>query len=101
MKTIANRENCLLYGLPGIVMLGISLLISVRIGNDFGENTFVSAVSFVGCNGLVWLVYLIIFLYLLEEVETSGSFLTRKIRSKLNGAVEEKKDKNTVNANSG
>lgn len=96
MKTIANRENCLLYGLPGIVMLGISLLISVRIGNDFGGNTFVSAVSFVGCNGLLWLVYLIIFQYLPEDVETSGKFLIRKIRSKLNGTVEEKKDKNTA-----
>ncbi len=94
MKTIANRENCLLYGLPGIVMLGISLLIAIRIGNDFGGSTFVSAVSFVGCNGLLWLVYLIIFQYLPEDVETSGKFLIRKIRSKLNGTVEEKKDKN-------
>lgn len=94
MKTITNRENCLLYGLPGIVMLGISLLISVRIGNDFGGSTFVSTVSFVGCNGLLWLVYLIIFQYLPEDVETSGRFLIRKIRSKLNGNVEEKTDKN-------
>ncbi len=96
MKTIANRENCLLYGLPGIVMLGISLLISVRIGNDFGGNTFVSTVSFVGCNGLLWLVYLIIFQYLPEDVEISGRFLIRKIRSKLNGTVEEKAEKNTA-----
>ncbi len=96
MKTIANRENCLLYGLPGIVMLGISLLISIRIGNDFGGNTFVSTVSFVGCNGLLWPVYLIIFQYLPEDVETSGKFLIRKIRSKLNGTVEEKKDKNSA-----
>ncbi len=96
MKTIANRENCLLYGLPGIVMLGISLLISIRIGNDFGGSTFVSAVSFVGCNGLLWLVYLIIFQYLPEDVETSGKFLIRKIRSKLDGTVEEKKDKKSA-----
>ncbi len=96
MKTITNRENCLLYGLPGIVMLGISLLISVRIGNDFGGNTFVSTVSFVGCNGLLWLVYLIIFQYLPEDVEKSGRFLIRKIRSKLNETVEEKTDKNTA-----
>lgn len=96
MKTITNRENCLLYGLPGIVMLGISLLISIRIGNDFGGSTFVSAVSFVGCNGLLWLVYLIIFQYLPEDVETSGKFLIRKIRSKLNGTVEEKKDKKSA-----
>lgn len=64
MNTIINKDNCLVYGLPGMAILIISLGVSINIGNDFGGSTFVSSVSFLGCNGLLWMLYLVIFQYL-------------------------------------
>lgn len=61
---IVNRENCLYYGLPGIVILAVSLMMSTLISTDFGGDTFVKAISFLGCNGLLWLLYLMLFQYL-------------------------------------
>mgnify|MGYP007068040470 CR=1 FL=1 len=67
-NTIVNTENCLFYGLPGIVILAVSLMASTRIGADFGGDTFVKTVSFLGCNGLLWLLYLVLCQYLLADL---------------------------------
>lgn len=68
MKSIVNKDNCLVYGFPGIVILAISLFISVVVGNDLGQSSFVGTISFVGCNGLLWLLYLVLFQFLPVEV---------------------------------
>ena len=57
-NTIVNTENCLFYGFPGIIILALSLMASTRISSDFGGDTFIKTVSFLGCNGLLWLLYL-------------------------------------------
>lgn len=65
MHTKINKENCLVYGLPGVAILLISLVASIYIGNDFDDNsTFVCSVSFLGCNGLLWMFYLLVFQFL-------------------------------------
>lgn len=64
LNTIISKETCLLYGLPGTAILAISLIISCKVGNDFGRDTFVNTVSFFGCNVLLWLLYLVLFQYL-------------------------------------
>lgn len=63
-NTIINTENCLFYGFPGIVILAVSLMASTRIGADFGGDTFVKTISFLGSNGLLWLLYLVLCQYL-------------------------------------
>lgn len=68
MKSIVNKDNCLIYGFPGIVILAIFLFISVVVGNDLGQSSFVRTVSFVGCNGLLWLLYLVLFQFLPVEI---------------------------------
>lgn len=69
MHTIINKENCLVYGLPGVAILIISLVASIYIGNDFDDNsTFVCSVSFLGCNGLLWMFYLLVFQFLPLDV---------------------------------
>ena len=64
LNTIISKETCLFYGLPGTAILAVSLILSCKVGNDFGESTFVNTVSFFGCNALLWLLYLILFQYL-------------------------------------
>ena len=39
-------------------------MMSTLISTDFGGDTFVKAISFLGCNGLLWLLYLMLFQYL-------------------------------------
>ena len=64
LTTIINKETCLFYGLPGTAILAVSLILSCKVGNDFGGSTFVNTVSFFGCNALLWLLYLVLFQYL-------------------------------------
>lgn len=68
LNTIISKDTCLFYGLPGTAILAMSLVLSRKVANDFGGSTFVNEVSFIGCNLLLWLLYLLLFQYLPEEL---------------------------------
>ena len=76
LSTIISKETCLFYGLPGTAILAVSLILSCKVGNDFGGSTFVNTVSFLGCNVLLWLLYLVLFQYL--PVDLMRIWLSRK-----------------------
>lgn len=76
LTTIISKETCLFYGLPGTAILAVSLILSCKVGNDFGGSTFVNTVSFFGCNVLLWLLYLVLFQYL--PVDLMRILLSRK-----------------------
>lgn len=76
LSTIISKETCLFYGLPGTAILAVSLILSCKVGNDFGGSTFVNTVSFFGCNTLLWLLYLVLFQYL--PVDLMSIWLSRK-----------------------
>lgn len=76
LSTIISKETCLFYGFPGTAILAMSLILSCKVGNDFGGNTFVNTVSFFGCNVLLWLLYLVLFQYL--PVDLMRIWLSRK-----------------------
>ena len=54
---MAVRDYCLLWGCPGLVILTISLLVSLKVGNDFGQDNFAKFVTFVISSGLLGTVY--------------------------------------------
>ena len=54
---MAVRDYCLLWGCPGMVILTISLLVSLKVGNDFGQDNFAKFVTFVISSGLLGTVY--------------------------------------------
>ena len=60
---MAVRDYCLLWGCPGLVILTISLLVSLKVGNDFGQDNFAKFVTFVISSGLLGTVY-----YLFQSV---------------------------------
>lgn len=76
LTMIISKETCLFYGLPGTAILAVSLILSCKIGNDFGGSTFVNTISFFGCNALLWLLYLVLFQYL--PVDLMRIWLSRK-----------------------
>ena len=76
LTMIISKEICLFYGFPGTAILAVSLILSCKVGNDFGGSTFVNTVSFFGCNTLLWLLYLVLFQYL--PVDLMRILLSRK-----------------------
>ena len=64
---MAVRDYCLVWGCPGLVILTISLFVSLKVGNDFGQDNFAKFVTFVVSSGLLGTVYYL-FLSVLAEV---------------------------------
>ncbi len=60
---MAVRDYCLVWGCPGLVILTISLFVSLKVGNDFGQDNFAKFVTFIISSGLLGTVY-----YLLQSV---------------------------------
>ena len=60
---MAMRDYCLLWGCPGMVILTISLFVSLKVGNDFGQDNFAKFVTFVISSGLLGTIY-----YLFQSV---------------------------------
>ena len=62
-ENMAVRDYCLLWGCPGLVILTISLFVSLKVSNDFGQDNFAKFVTFVISSGLLGTVY-----YLFQSV---------------------------------
>ncbi len=60
---MAVRDYCLLWGCPGLVILTISLFVSLKVGNDFGQDNFAEFVTFIISSGLLGTIY-----YLFQSV---------------------------------
>lgn len=60
---MAVRDYCLVWGCPGMIILTISLFVSLKVGNDFGQDNFAKFVTFVISSGLLGTVY-----YLFQSV---------------------------------
>ena len=62
-ENMTVRDYCLLWGCPGLVILTISLLVSLKVGNDFRQDNFAKFVTFIISSGLLGTVY-----YLFQSV---------------------------------
>lgn len=58
----------LFYGLPGIAILAVSMMASIKVGADFGGDGMVRIGTFLGCNMLLWLSYYTLFISLPESL---------------------------------
>ena len=85
---MAVRDYCLLWGCPGLVILTISLLVSLKVGNDFGQDNFAKFVTFVISSGLLGTIYYI-FQSVLAEVPLKLQKRQRKETMLLSGQEEE------------
>ena len=57
MKSLKLRDLCLLLGCPCVVFLSISLLVSLKVGADFQQDSLAKWTAFILCNLLLWLLY--------------------------------------------
>ena len=60
---MAVRDYCLVWGCPGLIILTISLFVSLKVGNDFGQDNFAKLITFLISSGLLGTVY-----YLFQSV---------------------------------
>ena len=56
-KSLTLRDLCLLLGCPFVVFLSISLLVSLKVGADFQQDSLAKWTAFILCNLLLWLLY--------------------------------------------
>ena len=56
-KSLKLRDLCLLFGCPCVVFLSISLLVSLKVGADFQQDSLAKWTAFILCNLLLWLLY--------------------------------------------
>ena len=61
------RDWCLLWGCPGVVILIISLLMSLKVGDDFGQDNYVRLATFLIATALQGMVYYL-FMSVLADV---------------------------------
>jgi hypothetical protein len=54
---IKYNENYFYYGCPGVVILLVSIMASLRVGADFGNDPMVRMGVFFACSILMWGVY--------------------------------------------
>ncbi len=85
---MAVRDYCLLWGCPGLVILTISLFVSLKVGNDFGQDNFAKFVTFVISSGLLGTVYYL-FLSVLADVPLKLQKRQRKETMLLNDQESE------------
>ena len=62
-ENMAVRDYCLVWGCPGLIILTISLFVSLKVGNDFGQDNFAKLITFLISSGLLGTVY-----YLFQSV---------------------------------
>jgi hypothetical protein len=54
---IKNKEHYFYYGCPGVVILLVSIMASLRVGADFGNDPMVRMGVFFACSILMWGTY--------------------------------------------
>ena len=57
-------DLCLFYGFPGVAIFTVSLMVSAKIGAEFGGDVMIKSGTFLGCNMLLWLCYYTVFISL-------------------------------------
>lgn len=109
--TMNNRQTnsdtfldaSLFYGLPGIVILTVSMMASLKVGADFGDDGMVRTGTFLGCNLLLWLSYYTIFISLPESLmlcfgKKDKTVVTIDIEGPPNIAETQMRERSTIEA---
>ena len=73
MKSLKLRDLCLLLGCPCVVFLSISLLVSLKVGADFRQDSLAKWMAFILCNLLLWLLYVMFQSVLVDLFPQKGS----------------------------
>lgn len=81
------KDKCLLWGLPELAFLAVSLLTAINVGNDFHGNWLVESVTLVGCNAMLWLLYLLFQSTLLDVSSIIPKFDDKTVNSEVNSDV--------------
>ena len=77
------KDFSLFYGLPGTVILLISLLVAVKTSQDFGNDAFIRSGVFVVMNALQWFIYLTLFIGVCQEISNRKNVSGFPIKSRV------------------
>ena len=59
MTTDKTFSDWAIYMIVGPVILALSLIAAIQVGNDFHQDFLAESVTFIGCNILLWAIFLV------------------------------------------
>ena len=95
MKVNKTNSDCTIYAFIGTAILAISLVLAVRVGNDFHQSLFVETITFAGSNVLLWAIFLSM-VNCPYELLTIGDNKAKKAVVEAESATEQEKTKQAL-----
>ena len=96
MKVNKTNSDCTIYAFIGTAILAISLVLAVRVGNDFHQSLFVETITFAGSNVLLWAVFLSMVNCPYELLTIGNNGKTKKAVVEAESATEQEKTKQAL-----
>ena len=96
MKVNKTNSDCTIYAFIGTAILAISLVLAVRVGNDFHQSLFVETITFAGSNVLLWAVFLFMVNCPYELLTIGNNGKTKKAVVEAESATEQEKTKQAL-----
>ncbi len=95
MKVNKTNSDCTIYAFVGTAILAISLVLAMRVGNDFHQSLFVESITFAGSNVLLWAIFLSM-VNCPYELMTVGSSMAKKAIIEVTPETEQKRQNQTM-----
>jgi len=96
MKVNKTNSDCTIYAFVGTAILAISLVLAMRVGNDFHQSLFVETITFAGSNVLLWAVFLSMVNYPYELLTIGNNGKIKKAVVEAESATEQEKTKQAL-----
>ena len=96
MKVNKTNSDCTIYAFVGTAILAISLVLAMRVGNDFHQSLFVESITFAGSNVLLWAVFLSMVNCPYELLTIGNNGKTKKAVVEAESATEQEKTKQAL-----
>ena len=90
-----TTSDCTIYAFVGTA-LAISLVVAMYVGNDFHQSLFVESIIFVGCNILLWAIFISMVNCLYELMTIGGNSKTKNNVVEAEPATEQEQPKQTL-----
>ena len=72
---VLATDFCLFYGLPGTIIFIISILVAIKVGNDFNNDSLIRLGVMAIMNLLLWFIYLSLFIGVWHQLPFGNKFL--------------------------
>jgi len=91
-----TTSDCTIYAFVGTAILAISLVVAMYVGNDFHQSLFVESIIFIGCNILLWSIFISMVNCPYELMTIGSNCKTKKNVEEAESATEQEQPMQTL-----